>query len=256
MQSVFAKPINSSCCVLETRVSKRKSIDGASTPGELASATAEAAVKRGRRPVGGKSPGTGTGLPYIGETAVYNGHLPPRANNHLPVHRSSDAESKEEIIRSEVPKSVVKVRPLLHFFLGGVHFLNSLLMFVYINFRSSSFMLCRSIRIIIFSADVLPWVMQVFCTHCEPNYSQPWTTRRQTSSTSTGFVTVDAAGCPCILTNAHSVDNAAVVQVSTMFSVVSTPLFFLHELLNRKKVLLRGQRPLAGQRPIGTSLNV
>ncbi|CDJ40717.1 trypsin, putative [Eimeria tenella] len=146
----------------ETRLSKRKSTDGA-VAAEAASVVAEAAAKRGRRPAaGGKSPSLGTSaVPHMPE-APCNGHVhhPSRAA-HLPVHRESDAETKEAIIRSEIPKSVVKV----------------------------------------------------FCTHCEPNYSQPWTTRRQTSSTSTGFVTVDAGGSHCILTNAHSVDNAAVVQV-------------------------------------------
>ncbi|XP_026193438.1 uncharacterized protein LOC34623639 [Cyclospora cayetanensis] len=149
------------CFFSDTRLSKRKSIDTASS-GDVASLAAEAVAKRGRRPTSGaKSPGVGTAVPYVVESAV-NGHphLPPRLS-HLPVHRGSDSESREAIIRSEIPKSVVKV----------------------------------------------------FCTHCEPNYSQPWTTRRQTSSTSTGFVTVDAGGSHCILTNAHSVDNAAVVQV-------------------------------------------
>ncbi|PFH31381.1 trypsin domain-containing protein [Besnoitia besnoiti] len=62
-------------------------------------------------------------------------------------------------------------------------------------------------------SEVPNTVFKVFCTHCEPNYSQPWTTRRQTTSTSTGFVTVDSAGQKCLLTNAHSVEHAAVVQV-------------------------------------------
>ncbi|KAL8271019.1 hypothetical protein Esti_005060 [Eimeria stiedai] len=137
----------------ECRLSKRKSLEGTAT-GDLPPGMAEAAVKRGRRPTGGKSPGNGNGAPHAAEA--------PSRPNHVPLlHRESDAECREAIIRSEIPKSVVKV----------------------------------------------------FCTHCEPNYSQPWTTRRQTSSTSTGFVTFGAGGTQCILTNAHSVENAAVVQV-------------------------------------------
>ncbi|CBZ56391.1 hypothetical protein NCLIV_068150 [Neospora caninum Liverpool] len=65
----------------------------------------------------------------------------------------------------------------------------------------------------ILKSEVPNTVFKVFCTHCEPNYSQPWTTRRQTTSTSTGFVTLDANGEKCLLTNAHSVEHAAVVQV-------------------------------------------
>ncbi|EPR63244.1 trypsin domain-containing protein [Toxoplasma gondii GAB2-2007-GAL-DOM2] len=65
----------------------------------------------------------------------------------------------------------------------------------------------------ILKSEVPNTVFKVFCTHCEPNYSQPWTTRRQTTSMSTGFVTLDANGKQCLLTNAHSVEHAAVVQV-------------------------------------------
>ncbi|KEP62220.1 UNVERIFIED_CONTAM: trypsin domain-containing protein [Hammondia hammondi] len=65
----------------------------------------------------------------------------------------------------------------------------------------------------ILKSEVPNTVFKVFCTHCEPNYSQPWTTRRQTTSMSTGFVTLDANGKKCLLTNAHSVEHAAVVQV-------------------------------------------
>ena len=46
-------------------------------------------------------------------------------------------------------------------------------------------------------------------THVEPNYSLPWQYRHQTTSTSTGFIISGNR----ILTNAHCVDNFAVVKV-------------------------------------------
>ena len=46
-------------------------------------------------------------------------------------------------------------------------------------------------------------------THVEPNYSLPWQFRHQTTSTSTGFIISGKR----ILTNAHCVDNFAVVKV-------------------------------------------
>jgi len=46
-------------------------------------------------------------------------------------------------------------------------------------------------------------VLQIFCTHSEPNFSLPWQRKRQYSSTSSGFIT-DAKR---ILTNAHCVDH-------------------------------------------------
>ena len=51
--------------------------------------------------------------------------------------------------------------------------------------------------------------IKLFVTHTEPHYSLPWQMRRQTSSTSTGFVIEGKR----ILTNAHCVDNFAVVKV-------------------------------------------
>ncbi|KAL8440135.1 hypothetical protein Efla_005254 [Eimeria flavescens] len=145
----------------EFRLSKRKSFD-ASAAAELPPLTAaDAGGKRGRRQGAPKPPGNGGGGPHAAEAGC-SGHQPGRLNHVASLlHRETEAETRDAIIRSEIPKSVVKV----------------------------------------------------FCTHCEPNYSQPWTTRRQTISTSTGFVTFDAGGSQCILTNAHSVENAAVVQV-------------------------------------------
>ena len=58
-------------------------------------------------------------------------------------------------------------------------------------------------------ADCLDSTIKLFVTHTEPNYSMPWQMRRQTSSTSTGFI----IGGNRILTNAHCVDNFAVVKV-------------------------------------------
>ncbi|XP_074316890.1 protease Do-like 9 isoform X2 [Silene latifolia] len=44
-------------------------------------------------------------------------------------------------------------------------------------------------------------VVKVFCVHTRPNFSRPWQMKRQTSSSSTGFI----IGEKRILTNAHSV---------------------------------------------------
>jgi len=57
--------------------------------------------------------------------------------------------------------------------------------------------------------DMLDATIKLLVTHTEPNYSLPWQMRHQTSSTSSGFV-IDGRR---ILTNAHCVDNFAVVQV-------------------------------------------
>ena len=51
--------------------------------------------------------------------------------------------------------------------------------------------------------------LKLFVTHTEPNYSLPWQMRHQMSSTSSGFVIEGRR----ILTNAHCVDNFAVVKV-------------------------------------------
>ena len=52
-------------------------------------------------------------------------------------------------------------------------------------------------------------VIKVFCTHTEPNYSLPWQRKRQSSSTSTGFV-IDGNR---VLTNAHSVEHHTQVKL-------------------------------------------
>ncbi|KAF4668813.1 hypothetical protein FOL47_002861 [Perkinsus chesapeaki] len=61
--------------------------------------------------------------------------------------------------------------------------------------------------------------VQVFCTHSEPNYSAPWSSKPQISSTSTAFAFtmngMGAASRRLLLTNAHSVNHAAVIQVKT-----------------------------------------
>ena len=57
--------------------------------------------------------------------------------------------------------------------------------------------------------DCLDAAIKLFVTHVEPNYSLPWQMKRQTSSTSSGFVIAGRR----ILTNAHCVDNFAVVKV-------------------------------------------
>ena len=59
------------------------------------------------------------------------------------------------------------------------------------------------------STQNLDATIKLFVTHTEPNYSMPWQMRRQTSSTSSGFVITGKR----IVTNAHCVDNFAVVQV-------------------------------------------
>lgn len=51
--------------------------------------------------------------------------------------------------------------------------------------------------------------IKLLVTHTEPNYSLPWQMRHQTSSTSSGFIIEGRR----ILTNAHCVDNFAVVKV-------------------------------------------
>lgn len=51
-------------------------------------------------------------------------------------------------------------------------------------------------------------VLQIFCTHSEPNFSLPWQRKRQYSSTSSGFITDGKR----ILTNAHCVDHHTQVR--------------------------------------------
>jgi S1-C subfamily serine protease len=52
-------------------------------------------------------------------------------------------------------------------------------------------------------------VFKLIVNHVEPNYSLPWSVRRQTSSTSTAFLISGQR----ILTNAHCVDHATVVRI-------------------------------------------
>jgi S1-C subfamily serine protease len=63
-------------------------------------------------------------------------------------------------------------------------------------------------------AECLDATIKLYVTHTEPNYSMPWQMRRQSSSTSTGFVISGNR----ILTNAHCVDNFAVVKVKKRHS--------------------------------------
>lgn len=63
-------------------------------------------------------------------------------------------------------------------------------------------------------AECLDSTIKLFVTHIEPNYSLPWQMRRQTSSTSSGFVISGNR----ILTNAHCVDNFALVKVKKRHS--------------------------------------
>ena len=52
-------------------------------------------------------------------------------------------------------------------------------------------------------------VVKVFCTHTEPNYSLPWQRKRQSASTSSGFI-IDGRR---VLTNAHSVEHHTQVKL-------------------------------------------
>lgn len=56
-------------------------------------------------------------------------------------------------------------------------------------------------------------VLKVFVSHVKPNYSQPWCSDAQTSSTSSAWPIRMADGSLRIITNAHSVEHAALVQV-------------------------------------------
>ena len=56
-------------------------------------------------------------------------------------------------------------------------------------------------------------VVKVFVVHATPSHSQPWSVRPPIRSTSSGFLTRGVAGERLILTNAHSVEYASLVQV-------------------------------------------
>lgn len=56
-------------------------------------------------------------------------------------------------------------------------------------------------------------IVKIHVNHSEPNYTMPWQRTHQTTSTSSGFV-ISAPGIGLrVLTNAHSVEYASVVQV-------------------------------------------
>lgn len=56
-------------------------------------------------------------------------------------------------------------------------------------------------------------VIKLFVSHCKPNYVQPWCSNAQTSSTSSAFPIKLASGEKILVTNAHSVEHTALVQV-------------------------------------------
>eukprot|EP00931_Biecheleriopsis_adriatica_P006254 TRINITY_DN107683_c0_g1_i1.p1 TRINITY_DN107683_c0_g1~~TRINITY_DN107683_c0_g1_i1.p1 ORF type:complete len:539 (-),score=111.66 TRINITY_DN107683_c0_g1_i1:142-1758(-) len=62
-------------------------------------------------------------------------------------------------------------------------------------------------------ANIHSSVIKVFVSHTQPNYSQPWCTDAQTSSTSSGFPIRLPSGEKRLITNAHSVEHATLVQV-------------------------------------------
>lgn len=56
-------------------------------------------------------------------------------------------------------------------------------------------------------------VLKIFVSHSKPNYAQPWCAQSQTSSTSTGFPVQLSDKRLVVVTNAHSVEHATLVQV-------------------------------------------
>ncbi|CAK9051670.1 unnamed protein product, partial [Durusdinium trenchii] len=60
--------------------------------------------------------------------------------------------------------------------------------------------------------DVHNSVLKVFVWHVQPNYKQPWCSEAQTSSTSSAWP-IRLNGALRVVTNAHSVEHAALVQV-------------------------------------------
>ena len=55
-------------------------------------------------------------------------------------------------------------------------------------------------------------VVKIFASHSEPDYLLPWQRQQQSTSTSSGFI-VEVPGGIRVITNAHSVEYASVVQV-------------------------------------------
>ena len=60
-----------------------------------------------------------------------------------------------------------------------------------------------------FLGQAMRSVVRVFCTHVKPNFAQPWSMKPPQKSTSSGFVIAGRI----IVTNAHSVSNASLIQV-------------------------------------------
>jgi S1-C subfamily serine protease len=60
--------------------------------------------------------------------------------------------------------------------------------------------------------QVLDSILKVHCTHSEPDFLMPWQKMHQSTSTSSGFV-VSSNGEKMIMTNAHSVEWASIIQV-------------------------------------------
>ena len=67
--------------------------------------------------------------------------------------------------------------------------------------------------------------IKVYATHCEPNYSLPWSRKRQMTSTSSGFIAT-YQDKRYLLTNAHSVDYHTQVRADPC-RCVGTGLVFL-----------------------------
>eukprot|EP00933_Yihiella_yeosuensis_P033675 TRINITY_DN27332_c0_g1_i1.p1 TRINITY_DN27332_c0_g1~~TRINITY_DN27332_c0_g1_i1.p1 ORF type:complete len:547 (-),score=110.05 TRINITY_DN27332_c0_g1_i1:197-1837(-) len=61
--------------------------------------------------------------------------------------------------------------------------------------------------------DIQSSVIRLFASHSQPNYSQPWCSDAQTSSTSTAWPIRMGRGQLRLVTNAHSVEHATLVQV-------------------------------------------
>jgi len=62
-------------------------------------------------------------------------------------------------------------------------------------------------------ADIQNSVIKVFASHVQPNYCQPWCSDAQTSSTSSAWPIRMSNGALRLVTNAHSVEHATLVQV-------------------------------------------
>lgn len=56
-------------------------------------------------------------------------------------------------------------------------------------------------------------VFRVLSTHVEPYYTMPWSTSPQTTSSASAFALVDDSGARYLLTNAHAVHHASLVEL-------------------------------------------